>query len=125
MFLHAVSVGLKVKAAQPGQPDVEHKAPGDVRKLAAQELRCRSERRDLQVDRPEKALDRFPRGRIIIHDEDDRRWLGSFFHVSPSATPVGRVIRRANPRGRRGDAERRPPWASTIDRQIDNPIPIP
>jgi hypothetical protein len=31
----------------------------------------------------------------------------------------------ANPYQRPGVANMRPPWASTIDRQIANPIPIP
>lgn len=38
---------------------------------------------------------------------------------------VGKITSKTEPWGRRGNAVRLPPWAWTIDRQIDSPIPIP
>ena len=44
-----------------------------------------------------------------------------------ASTPIvaGNVKWNAVPCGRPGDAQRRPPWASTIDVLIDKPMPIP
>jgi hypothetical protein len=39
--------------------------------------------------------------------------------------PAGNAMCNANPHERPGVANKRPPWASTIDRQIASPIPIP
>ncbi|HEY0800765.1 MAG TPA: hypothetical protein VGD54_07975, partial [Steroidobacteraceae bacterium] len=37
----------------------------------------------------------------------------------------GSVIWNTAPKGSRGDAQIRPPWAAMIDREIAKPIPIP
>jgi hypothetical protein len=42
-----------------------------------------------------------------------------------SPTAAGNVNWKTAPFGRFGDAHSWPPWASTIERQIDSPIPIP
>src|SRR5271156_3698103 len=41
------------------------------------------------------------------------------------STHSGTVKRTSAPCGARGDADRRPPWASTMDRQIASPMPRP
>src|SRR5579864_6325122 len=49
--------GLKIKSAQSWQSNVEHQATGDIGKLVLQEIRCRFERLDLQVDGSQKTLE--------------------------------------------------------------------
>jgi hypothetical protein len=45
---------------------------------------------------------------------------------SPSALRFdGRTIRKIAPTESPGDAQMRPPWAVMIEREIDNPMPIP
>ena len=51
-----------------------------------------------------------------------RHWERSLGILSAK---VGTVNRKILPPRRFGDAHRRPPWDSMIDRQIDKPIPIP
>src|SRR5260370_5411005 len=56
---------------------------------------------------------------------------GAVSHSGPapalfaSPTAAGRVNWKTAPFGRFGDAQSRPPCASMIERQIDNPIPMP
>ena len=69
-------LGLKVEAAQPGQPDVEDQAAGNVRKLALQKLGSRTEHFDPQAHRPEKIAERFTHRRVVVDNEDDR-FLGA------------------------------------------------
>ncbi len=49
---------LKVEATYSWQPDIEHQATGDLRKIALQKFRGRTEHLDPQTDRPKKALER-------------------------------------------------------------------
>lgn len=44
---------------------------------------------------------------------------------APTIAPAGNEIWKTDPRGRAERAERYPLWASTMDRQIDRPIPMP
>ena len=69
-------LGLKVEAAQPGQPDVEDQAAGNVRKLALQKLVRRTEHFDPQPHRPEKVAQRFTHRRVVVDNKDDR-FLGA------------------------------------------------
>src|SRR5258708_28294710 len=68
--------------------------------------------------------------RLIAEMIDRRRlqlrWSQSHPHLaqSPSA-PAGKTQRKVAPRLALGCAQSRPPWASTIDRLIRSPIPIP
>src|SRR5260221_2203378 len=51
--------------------------------------------------------------------------LGRGLGQEPFGAAVGTMNWKTAPRGDCGDAQRRPPWASTIDRQIDSPMPMP
>ena len=63
----------------------------------------------------------------VIVDYDDRRFLGPAVsdQLPSSHCALGRVRWKTLPRFSPGVTQRRPLCASTIDRQIGNPIPMP
>ncbi len=55
-----------------------------------------------------------------------RRFLGLRWHQVPSdCSPIGSITQKTAPRGSFAVAQSRPPCASTIERQINNPMPEP
>ena len=55
-----------------------------------------------------------------------RRFLGLRWHQVPSdCSSIGSITQKTAPRGSFAVAQSRPPCASTIERQINNPMPEP
>src|SRR4029077_2887578 len=73
---------LEVKSAQTRHPHIEHKAAGDIRMLAPQEILSRSEKLNSKSDRSNKVLERIPHRSIIIDDEHRR--VGIHHALPPS-----------------------------------------
>ena len=65
-------LGLEIQPADPRQSDVEHKAACHVGKFAAQEVRGRTERLDLEFDGSKQAPERLAHGFVVIDDEYGR-----------------------------------------------------
>src|SRR5271157_876505 len=63
---------LKVEAASPRQPDIEHQAGGSVRPSGLEEFIYRSEQLRLQPDGSEQAADRLPDCGIVVDDDYGR-----------------------------------------------------
>ena len=64
--------GLKVQAAQSGQPDVQDQAARDIRKLALQHFGGRAEQLNLQSDRLKKVAEGSAHRYVVLDNEDDR-----------------------------------------------------
>src|SRR5437763_13731553 len=62
-------LGLEVESAEPRQSDIEHEAACHIGKLAAQQVRGRTERLDLEADRSKQAAQRLAHGFIVVNDE--------------------------------------------------------
>src|SRR5262249_16380286 len=63
--------------APPRHSDGDHAAACHGGKLAAQKLRGRAERLDLETDRSKQASERLAHGFIVVDDEYDRRFGSS------------------------------------------------
>ena len=75
----------------------------------------------VQRHRPQQRVQRAAHGRIVVDDEDGRA-----IHAHESASlATGSENRNTAPWGSFGLAHRRPPCASTIERVIDKPMPMP
>src|SRR5712672_2442344 len=81
MDIRLGELGLEVQAADPRQPDVEHQATCDIRKLALQQLRGGSKRLGLQAHRSKEITERS--AHRVVNDEHDRLGFGRFCHHSP------------------------------------------
>jgi hypothetical protein len=75
-------LGLKVEAADTGQPDVEHQATRDVGLAGLEELGRRSEHLDLHPHRRQQAPQGVTDGGVVVDDVDDRPWLRRVTHYS-------------------------------------------
>lgn len=67
---------LKVEAASPRQPHVEHKTGWSGRTAGLEEFIDRGEQHCLQPDRSQKTADRLPDCGIVIDDDNGRCRLG-------------------------------------------------
>ncbi len=122
---------LEVEPAHARQPDVEHQAARRIAEARVlQELRRRAEQLHLVADRAEEVAQ--ARCACPRHRRSRRRWAAA------PARPVSwlRLMRallcdrQADMEARAGppagwSAQMRPPWASTIERLIDRPMPMP
>ena len=68
-------LGLKIEPALSGQPDIEHEAAGSIRKLAAQQVRGRTEHLGPQAYRSQQVGERVAHGGVIVNDENNRLGL--------------------------------------------------
>src|SRR5258706_4026454 len=112
---------MKVEPAQARHPDIEDEACGGVRARRVQEVLGGSEGFGAQPDRPDQAAERLAHGRVVVDHEDHglRR-----LHAAVRAAS-GNVNWKVSPAISFALAQSRPPWASTIDRLIARPIPMP
>src|SRR5207342_264573 len=122
-------LGLKIESAALWQPDVEHETTGDVRQLGLQQLRSRPEQLDAQTHRAQQAAQGFAQRWIVVDDNDHGllrgrciAWWRAAVH---DAATNGTVNWKVAPAPSLQDAHSRPPCPSTIERQIDRPMPIP
>ena len=87
-------LGLEIEPAEPRQSDIEHEAACHIGKLAAQQVRGRTERLDLEADRSKQAAQRLAHGFIVVNDEyhgffGNSGWAsGTLFHGIVSGQAV-------------------------------------
>src|SRR5262249_5407289 len=112
---------LEVEAALARQSNIHHQAAGTRRPWPVEELLRGIEQLDLQADGTQEVVQRSAYGGMIVDDKDDGRGFAHWSFLRAG----GSVNRNTAPCGELGEAQSRPPCASTMERQIDRPIPIP
>src|SRR5262249_13256492 len=115
--IRLLELGLEIQSAYAGQPDIEHQAARPLGSLVLKEFGGGSEKLDLQVDRAEQAVQRLAYRGIVVDDEDPAHAVFSAWD--------GRAMRKVAPGPSLDVAHIRPPCASTIERQIERPMPMP
>ena len=122
-------LGLKIEPAALRQPDVEHKTARHIGQLGLQQLRSRPEQLDAQTHRAQQAAQRFAQRRIVVDDNDHGllrgRCIARWRAAVHDAATNGTVNWKVTPAPSLQEAHSRPPCPSTIERQIERPIPIP
>ena len=122
-------LGLKVEPAALRQPDIEHKTARHIGQLGLQQLRSRPEQLDAQTHRAQQAAQRFAQRRIVVDDNDHGllrgRCIARWRAAVHDAATNGTVNWKVTPAPSLQEAHSRPPCPSTIERQIERPIPIP
>src|SRR5206468_1120675 len=108
------------ESAPARQPHVEDQAGRAVRVPATEELVSRGEGLDSQSDGAHEIFQGAAHRGIVVDDEDDGARLGH-----GAGTAIGSTNWNVAPRPSLAVAQSRPPWASTIERQIASPMPRP
>src|SRR5579862_1665083 len=111
---------LQVQTTQVGQTDVEHQTPGCVGTLRVQKVLGGTKGLNFQAQSANESFYRRADDRVVVHNKN--YWSG-FVHGSQAQ--AGRVNSKVAPSVSLGASARRPPWASTMERQIGSPIPMP
>ena len=108
----------------PGSRTSSTRQPGASGRSRLHEFLRRGEEAHVEADRPEQILERSAHGRIVVDDEDDCR-ARSLMHCCRLSGTGQREAEDRAVRLRSGAAHSRPPCASTIERLIDKPMPMP
>jgi hypothetical protein len=113
---------LEVEAAHLRQSHIKHQATRPVHAFRTKEILTTCERFSAKANGLDKVMDRLTQTTVVVDDE----YRGKRFrrHARASAL-VGRLKQKVAPGPILEVAQTRPPWASTIDRVIAKPIPVP
>ena len=112
---------LEFQSVDVGQLDVEHQAGRQIGPGIGEVFRGGAERHAAEAERFQKLAQRLAHVGIVVDDEDD---MVAPLHTR-AAECEGRVKLSAVPFGSPLVAHSRPSCASTIERQIASPMPMP
>ena len=113
---------LQVQAADFGHLQIDHHTTRLVDFALGEEFGRRPVRPHGVAAGSQQPRHRHQERLIVIDDVDD--WLGRV-HPQAADAAIGRVMRRSAPPSALFCAQSRPPCASTMVREIDNPMPTP
>src|SRR5262245_10885390 len=126
---------VELESARAGHAHIEEDAAGPVAGGLEKEVSSGAVGPDLVSARTEQPRDGRPKGRVVVDDVDDG---GLAAHVAGSGTDAASSRARVRSCGDAGRKNRNvapplglfsatmvPPWASTIERQIESPSPTP
>ena len=117
----AGDLALQIQAVDVRQVDVQDQAPGQVGLGELQVLGGRPEGDDVQVCRGQELLQCFAHAEIVVDDEHDVIVRAH----RDALEEIGSVKLNTAPRGVLFVAQTRPWCASTIQREIASPMPMP
>src|SRR4029079_5145058 len=110
-------LALHVDARQAGHPQVEQHAVGGLRARPLEKRLARRELARREAMQAQQQRERIAHGVVVVDDRDQRG-------VARRHCASGTVKQNALP-GARVSCQRRPPCASTIERLIASPSPVP